>query len=89
MISKKSDSSSQFNFTKIKSQRELLLDKLKKRPVTTLQAREWGIMSPAARIMELREQGHDILTMKAEVTTVGCVRPVAEYVLLTSEKKGE
>ncbi len=89
MISKKSDSSSQFNFTKIKNQRDLLLTELEKRSVTTLQAREWGIMSPAARIMELREKGYDILTTKAKVTTVGCVRPVAEYVLLTSEKKGE
>ncbi len=43
-------------------QRLAILDRLQYGPITTLQAREMGIMHPAARCMELRRQGHGIVT---------------------------
>lgn len=40
-----------------------LLAELRKRPLTTLQARrELDIMHPAARVQKLRERGHNIIT---------------------------
>lgn len=39
-------------------QRQIILDRLQQSPITTLEAREIGIMSPASRIMELKRQGH-------------------------------
>ena len=66
------------------SQRQQILDWLiLHNTLTTLQARkELDIMHPAARIQELREQGHNIITYWAtEDTGKGCHR-VARYVLL-------
>lgn len=49
-------------------QRATLYTDLRKGPVSTIHAREvLGIMSPAARIMELRRQGHKIVTRAARV----------------------
>lgn len=46
----------------------LILDELNQGPVSTLFARDvLGIMSPAARIMELRRQGYLIVTGRALV----------------------
>jgi hypothetical protein len=44
--------------------------------ITTLEAREMFIMSPASRIMELKKQGHNIVTHR-----IGKNR-IAKYVLL-------
>jgi len=52
-------------FTTRKSQREAILNHLKRNgSISTLQARQAGIMSPAPRIKELREAGHIIKTVK-------------------------
>lgn len=49
-------------------QRATLYTDLRKGPVSTVHAREvLGIMSPAARIMELRRQGHAIITRVGHV----------------------
>jgi hypothetical protein len=49
--------------TQLISQRRRLLTALVLRPITTIQARnELNILMPAARIIELREAGHDIYT---------------------------
>ena len=52
--------------------------------LTTLYARqEFGIMHPAARVMELRKVGYNIITHKCrELDSAGVRHSVAEYVLL-------
>lgn len=45
----------------LEQQRQDLIDELKKRDVSTIDARdELNIMHPAGRIKELREEGHNI-----------------------------
>lgn len=47
----------------ISSQRNRILDWLRKQPLTTFQARnELDVMHPSARIMELKALGHNIYT---------------------------
>lgn len=54
--------------------------------ITTLQARnELFIMSPAARIMELKEQGNNIITERVTATN-GSKKRIARYVLLAGAK---
>lgn len=46
-----------------KAQRQRLLKALESGPISTIQARdELNIMAPAARVKELRESGHIIIT---------------------------
>lgn len=75
--------------TSTESQRFLLLDHLKKGPFTTIQARdELGVMSPAPRVMELRRQGHNIITLRTEtVDRTGTKHREGQYVLLTEEER--
>jgi hypothetical protein len=44
------------------AQRRRILEYLQLDTLTTLQARSMGIMHPGARVMELRKQGHEIIT---------------------------
>ncbi|WP_374487013.1 helix-turn-helix domain-containing protein [Zoogloea sp.] len=64
-------------------QRAVLLAELRQGPVTTIQAREaLGIMSPAARVLELRRSGLDILTVRARIVdSAGALHAMARYVL--------
>ena len=57
-------------------------------PVTTLYAREHlDVLHPAARIQELREQGHNIITHWATQTNAqGHAHRVAQYVLMTNRE---
>ena len=66
------------------SQRNRLLDALKKGPVTTLSARQTlDVMHPAARAQELRERGHSIITVWShDFTSEGNRHRVAKYVLM-------
>lgn len=66
------------------NQRVRLLERLQSSSITTLQARkELDIMHPAARIQELRELDHNIITHRKTVhTDQGKHIKVAEYVLL-------
>lgn len=65
------------------NQRNELFNVLKKHPVTTLEARqELFIMAPAARVFELKERGHKIITRMVEAT-FGSKKKIAQYVLLT------
>tara|TARA_B110000208_G_scaffold27214_1_gene35612 strand:- start:967 stop:1242 length:276 start_codon:yes stop_codon:yes gene_type:complete len=75
--------------TSTESQRSLLLDHLKKGPLTTIQARdELGVMSPAPRVMELRRQGHNIITLRTEtVDRTGTKHREGQYILLTEEER--
>lgn len=62
-----------------KHQQHILLAELRQRPVSTLQARnELFIMSPASRVMELKEQGHNIVTHWVHAGT----KKIASYVLI-------
>jgi Helix-turn-helix domain len=62
-----------------RTQRSKILDWLRQRPLSTLQAREQlFIMSIAARIFELKQQGFNIVTKKILAGT----KKIAQYVLL-------
>jgi len=65
------------------AQRKRLLDVLRTRSITTLEARrELDVLHPAARILELRKQGHDIQTLRVpDLTDEGKAHIVARYVL--------
>jgi Helix-turn-helix domain len=67
------------------SQRSRLLEFLRKRgSLSTIDARHLiDVMHPAARVMELRRQGHDIMTAWAhETTPEGGTHRIARYRLM-------
>jgi hypothetical protein len=65
------------------TQRQTILAKLRTRPLTTLEIRqELGICHPAARCMELRQQGYPIDTVWVnDVDSCGNIHRVARYIL--------
>jgi len=70
-------------FTDSASQRQRILQWLLTATLTTLQARkELDVMHPAMRILELRDQGHNIVTHWETVDTGKAKHRVASYVLL-------
>lgn len=72
--------------TSAAAQRLAILERLQCGPITTLQAREMGIMHPAARCMELRRQGHGIVTeWTLEYCPGGVRHRVAKYSLNPEE----
>ena len=72
--------------TAVAAQQRRLLAALRQSPLTTLEAREHlDILHPAARVMELREQGYVITTHRTMQTNAqGNVHRVAQYVLMAS-----
>jgi|WetSurSiteA1Bulk_404760.scaffolds.fasta_scaffold01389_6 hypothetical protein len=65
------------------TQREQILDWLRSESITTLQARkELDIMSPAARVLELRKQGYNIMTHWTIEDSGKGQHRIARYVLL-------
>ena len=72
------------------AQRRRALDLLRSGPKSTIQLRRDGdILAPAARILELKQRGFDILTQWAhQATDSGKLHRVALYVLLR-EKGGQ
>lgn len=72
------------------AQRARLLNYLREFSCTTLQARdELNIMSPAARVKELREAGYNIVTnWVIDSDHEGREHKVGQYVLLTSKQQG-
>ena len=69
------------------AQRARLLSALQRRPITTLEARrELDVLHPAARIMELRKQGHRIeRCWTFDVTERGRPHRVARYSLIPED----
>ena len=65
------------------AQRARLLDALRRESFTTLEARRlFDVMHPAARIMELRRQGFNIVTVwTTDTTPEGNAHRVARYLL--------
>ena len=53
---------------KTPSQRERILNRLRKGSVTSWELTQMGILGYNTRIMELRRAGHDIVTVMEEVT---------------------
>lgn len=78
------NSNHNLNNITLSAQRQRLLVWLQEKPITTLQARqELNILSPAARVFELRHQfGFNIQTMWVEEFTPGGYKHrIAKYVL--------
>lgn len=76
------------NDTSAENQRNIILNALKESPKTTIQLRhDYGVMMPAARIKELREQGYSINTVRMTCFTPDEIRHsnVAQYVLVKSK----
>lgn len=73
-----------FHPNSAEAQRQRILDALRHGPLTTLRARQaLDVMHPAARVMELRIAGHQVITTWAlEPTDCGRLHRVARYVLL-------
>lgn len=72
------------NDTSTNNQRAITLSAIVDAPKSTIELRHnFGIMHPAARIQELRDMGHQILTIRVtEVTPYGIKhKAVAKYVL--------
>ena len=68
---------------KAQIQREKILDWLIIAPMTTLDARnELFIMSPASRVLELKQQGYNIITHMVKAGS----RKIAQYILLVKEE---
>ena len=75
------------NKPKTPSQRERILNRLRKGSVTSWELAQMGILGYNSRIMELRRAGHEIITVMEEVQnqfgeTVKCGR----FSLLVSER---
>ncbi|MDD1621954.1 MAG: helix-turn-helix domain-containing protein [Methylococcaceae bacterium] len=67
-------------FTDAASQHKRVLDWLQSHPLTTHQAYlELDVFHPAARVLELREQGHNIVTHWETVYTGKAKHRVASY----------
>ena len=70
--------------TSAAAQRARVLDAMRSGPKSTIQLRrDWDVLSPAARVLELRRRDFDILTHWVhEATDCGTLHRVAQYVLL-------
>jgi hypothetical protein len=77
-----------FNDTSAANQRNIILDALKDNPKTTIELRrDYGVMQPAPRILELRAQGYRIDTVRTSGFTDDGIKHngVAQYVLVQSK----
>jgi len=73
-----------FNDTSTENQQSIVLMALRDSPKTTIELRhDFGVMMPAARIKELREQGYKIDTVRIACLTPDGIKHinVAKYVL--------
>ena len=73
--------------TSTSNQHAIVLIALRENPKTTIELRhDYGIMQPAPRIKELREQGHKIDTVRIDSYTPNGIKhhAVAKYVLHSS-----
>jgi hypothetical protein len=66
------------------AQRSRVLDAMRGGPKSTIQLRrDWDVLAPAARVLELKRRGFEILTRRVhEATECGKLHCVALYVLL-------
>jgi len=81
------DKASKVYSTDTANQRQRILNRLHTATLTTLQARqELDVMHPAARVQELRKQGHSILTHWMTDDTGKAKHRVACYVLFAGDQ---
>lgn len=74
--------------TSVSNQRNIILNALNESNKTTIELRrDYGVMQPAPRILELREQGHKINTVRMSCFTDDGIKHngVAQYVLVKSK----
>ncbi|WP_230209701.1 helix-turn-helix domain-containing protein [Solemya velum gill symbiont] len=74
----------------LEDQRKSIYERLAEgNALSTLFAREeLGIMHPAARIMELRQRGHNIITnWQTETDVTGKSHRIAKYILLHKKEE--
>jgi len=74
--------------TSANNQRNIILNALNDSPKTTVELRrDYGVMMPAARILELRANGHRIDTVRMTCLTDDGVKHsgVAKYVLVKTK----
>ena len=65
------------------TQEQQILKLLRKRPITTMDGMELGIMRTASRIHDLKKRGHQIISKRKTVTNrYGEKTKVAQYVLV-------
>lgn len=70
--------------TSLSNQRAIILEALTESPKTTVELRhDYGIMQPAPRILELKQRGHNIASLRVDSCTPDGVKhkAVALYVL--------
>jgi len=87
-VRKPGNSKSNLNDISLLAQRKRLLERLREKPITTIEAREQlNILMPAARIFELRKNyGLNIITLwTKDCTSQGKPHRVARYVLIPEE----
>lgn len=74
-----------FSNTSLTAQRARLLEALRRESLTTLFCRKkLSIMHPGGRVLELRKQGHQIITYwTKEVDSNGNIHRIARYVLFS------
>ncbi|MGZ5052327.1 MAG: helix-turn-helix domain-containing protein [Methylobacter sp.] len=76
---------SQYSNSRI-SQRQRILEWLRIKPMTTLEARlQLDVMHPSARIGELKEDGHNIIKSMVEDDSGKGKHKVAQYALLSNQ----
>ena len=82
-VNKQRSTSAHFHTNTATAQRARLLDELRCRPVSTLDARrKLDILHPAGRVLELRRAGVQIVTFwVTEPTDCGKTHRIAPYVL--------
>ncbi len=72
------------NNTSVSNQRAIILNALLNGPKTTIELRhQYGIMQPAPRVLELKRQGHQIISQRVTRYTPDGVKhkAVARYTL--------
>lgn len=73
----------------LEAQRSRVLQHLRTgRSLTTLEARELGIMHPAGRIMELRKRGYSIITYWTIVEAARSKHRIGKYFLSNQKQEG-
>ncbi|MGR6980313.1 helix-turn-helix domain-containing protein [Testudinibacter sp. P27/CKL/0425] len=70
------------NSTNTHNQRLFILARLREAPHSTLEFRDMGVCSPAARVLELKEQGYKITThFRDEYDSAGVKHRIGVYTL--------
>ena len=78
--------------TSVSNQRAIILEALTESPKTTVELRHnYGIMQPAPRVLELKQRGHNITSLRVNCYTPDGIKhhSVAKYVLVSKVQHAE